>query len=551
MFKLIDGRAYCYQWDIGQKVTMDGLAPGMQVHFSHLSDNDPNALVVVAKEEDGIVCADVPNILLQTAGIMKIYGYITDGSAGYTKTYSPLHVAARAKPADYVYTETETLTYQALEDRIDKLEENGGVNVIGAQVGQTIKVSEIDKNGKPTAWEAVDFPKQMQPDWNQSDSTAADYVKNRTHYYSVNEIATFKPGNSTEKVLSVPYSDIPELVCVDINGQRFEGLSRGPLGNIGDFGSGEWTEGKGYGFYFNLDKSTKNTRYAVDTERFGERPNCTLYGMYVDQKIPYYYLPYPTVTTPGAVKAEYISDLSRYEPCKIDDAGSIYSMKYAPAQVFSDLSSINLRSKLIEIGDHGLFTESISEEISSVSELVLPVHVWRILDDGAYVTYLLESADGQIVKFRYYIGGSGNQPQVEVLHTPSSGGSLIVTLNPDDPTNATATHSPSEIYEAFQSGKTVQFCVDNMLYPLITNSPDFAMFSLSLYDGNDVGFMTIVIDENSEVIISDPVFVPQLFDDGCIKLNSIVLNSSTDGSNKQFRITVDDSGTIGATEVTS
>lgn len=123
MFKLIDGRAYCYQWDTGQKVTMDGLAPGMQVHFSHLSDNDPNALVVVAKEEDGIVFADVPNILLQTAGIMKIYGYITNGSAGYTKTYSPLHVAARAKPADYVYTETELKNYEALQIQISEIKE--------------------------------------------------------------------------------------------------------------------------------------------------------------------------------------------------------------------------------------------------------------------------------------------------------------------------------------------------------------------------------------------------------------------------------------------
>ena len=123
MFKLIDGRTYCYQWDTGQKVTMDGLAPGMQVHFSHLSDNDPNALVVVAKEEDGIVCADVPNILLQTAGIMKIYGYITDGSAGYTKTYSPLHVAARAKPADYVYTETELKNYEALQIQISEIKQ--------------------------------------------------------------------------------------------------------------------------------------------------------------------------------------------------------------------------------------------------------------------------------------------------------------------------------------------------------------------------------------------------------------------------------------------
>ena len=93
---------------------------------------------------------------------------------------------------------------------------------------------------------------QTQADWNQNDSAAADYVKNKTHYYSVEKITTFSPVNSTEQVLSVPFSDIPELVCVDINGQRFEGLSRDSngLGYIGDFGTSGWNEGKGYGFYF-------------------------------------------------------------------------------------------------------------------------------------------------------------------------------------------------------------------------------------------------------------------------------------------------------------
>ena len=51
-----------------------------------------------------------------------------------------------------------------------------------ATVGQTIKVSAVDENGKPTEWEAVNMPEQVQPDWNQNDSTAADYVKNRPFY---------------------------------------------------------------------------------------------------------------------------------------------------------------------------------------------------------------------------------------------------------------------------------------------------------------------------------------------------------------------------------
>lgn len=348
---------------------------------------------------------------------------------------------------------------------------------------------------------------QTQSDWNQNDSTQPDYVKNKTHYYSVKEIATFSPVNSTEQVLSVPFSDIPELVCVDINGQRFEGLSRDGSGYIGDHGVAGWDEGKGYGFYFKLDKSTKNTRCAVDTRRFGVRPNCILYGMYVDKKIPYYYLPRPTAKTPGAVKAEYMNDLSKYEPCVIDDAGTVYSRKYAPAQVFSDLSRNNL-NKLSYDGDHGIFTDSIAEEISSVSELVLPVHAWRIFYNGQYIVYLLESADGQIVKFTYYLGGSGITPNVEVLHTPSTGGSLIVTFNPNDPTKAT--HSSSEIYEAFQSGKTVQFCYGVFLYQLSTSISDEATFCTGGNLDERVGFASIIINDRSEIMVLGPAFVPTI-----------------------------------------
>lgn len=69
---------------------------------------------------------------------------------------------------------------------ITKMGEGGSGDYIPnpstASVGQTIVVKATDENGKPTEWEAVDMAEQVQPDWNQNDSTAKDYVKNRTHY---------------------------------------------------------------------------------------------------------------------------------------------------------------------------------------------------------------------------------------------------------------------------------------------------------------------------------------------------------------------------------
>lgn len=88
----------------------------------------------------------------------------------------------------------------------------------------------------------------------------------------------------------------------------------------------------------------------------------------------------------------------------------------------------------------------------------------------------------------------------------SSGGSLIVTFKPDDSTKAT--HSSSEIYEAVQSGKTVQFDLNGALYQLAKSSVNQAFF---LFGGliDSVGFAKIIID-NSEITILGPAFVPTI-----------------------------------------
>ena len=48
-----------------------------------------------------------------------------------------------------------------------------------------------------------------------------------------------------------------------------------------------------------------------------------------------------------------------------------------------------------------------------------------------------------------------------------------------------------------------------------------------------------------------PLFPKLLAGENSIELDSLVLTSSTEGSTKKFRITVDDTGALTATEVTS
>jgi hypothetical protein len=61
---------------------------------------------------------------------------------------------------DYILTEADkTEIAEQAAELVDVPESSGGIPIPEtAEVGQTIKVSAVDENGKPTAWEAVDLP---------------------------------------------------------------------------------------------------------------------------------------------------------------------------------------------------------------------------------------------------------------------------------------------------------------------------------------------------------------------------------------------------------
>lgn len=59
---------------------------------------------------------------------------------------------------------------------------------IEAEVGQIIVVKAVDENNKPTEWEAADLPDSIarHPDWNQNDEAASDFIENRPFYKEEN-----------------------------------------------------------------------------------------------------------------------------------------------------------------------------------------------------------------------------------------------------------------------------------------------------------------------------------------------------------------------------
>lgn len=120
MFKILDGRDNFYQWDIDRKIVVEDRTI-KEVHFCNKTDDC--SLVCETYEEDDLWVVDVPNILLQNDWRIRVYAY--DGF--YTKHADCFHVIARTKPADYVYTETEVLTYKTLEKELNECKEAGGI----------------------------------------------------------------------------------------------------------------------------------------------------------------------------------------------------------------------------------------------------------------------------------------------------------------------------------------------------------------------------------------------------------------------------------------
>ena len=131
--ELSNGLDHLYQWDAGQKVKIPENVP--TVHFKW--GNDAVSFDVV----DGLV--EIPPELTQKAGYILLWTYRED----HTLDAARIPVERRPKPDGYAYTPTEVKTWESLDARI-------------------------------TALEAAN----VQPNWDQNDDSAADYVRGRTHY---------------------------------------------------------------------------------------------------------------------------------------------------------------------------------------------------------------------------------------------------------------------------------------------------------------------------------------------------------------------------------
>lgn len=118
MLTLNDGRKELYQWDTGRVATVD--IDCDIVHFANLKYGE--SLAVEVKEGK----VSIPNKLLMSGEPIYCWAFVKDDNGAYTKKEQTISVTKRAKPSDYVYTETEVITIKtAVENALEKAKESG------------------------------------------------------------------------------------------------------------------------------------------------------------------------------------------------------------------------------------------------------------------------------------------------------------------------------------------------------------------------------------------------------------------------------------------
>lgn len=143
--QLLDERTCAFQWDSNIYVVLPKANVSDEVHFAHRKDK--RSLVVIAKEIDATVVAMVPNLLLQKAGFIQIYHFITDEKGNRTVNREELKVLEKEKPDDYLYEESQVLSWEYLDKRITALEKSGGAGSGG--IGTETTVGGVKSSNEP------------------------------------------------------------------------------------------------------------------------------------------------------------------------------------------------------------------------------------------------------------------------------------------------------------------------------------------------------------------------------------------------------------------
>lgn len=257
MFSIYDGRTQFFQWDLDRKLIVND--PTIEkVHFCNRTGSC--SLVRCVYEINGMFLVDVPNIILQESYRVNVYGY----DANYTKHSQSFNVVARTKPEDYVYTENEVATWEALEERITQIEENGvSDETIAAAISEYLVENPIEAGATAEQAAQIEVNKQAIIDLEKEAATHA------TTSYVDNAIKNVKPdltGYATETYVNQQIANA-QLGGGDVDLSDYytkaqtDAAIKAAKPDLTGYATQSWVEGKGY-----LTQHQDLSKYALKTE---------------------------------------------------------------------------------------------------------------------------------------------------------------------------------------------------------------------------------------------------------------------------------------------
>lgn len=438
MMTLNDGRSELWQWDTGRTLAVD--ADCSQVHFSNKVFGRSIDVDVI----DGT--AIIPDVLLQTDKDLNARAFVGTAENGYTKISKTFKVNRRNKPAGYVFTPVEQTTIaeiaaiaQSVRDDADAGLFDGAQGPAGAGVPDGGTAGQLlSKTEYGTEW--IDPPQsKVQPDWNQNDSTAADYVKNRPFYTGTRETVlveestvSFDPEDGIyigelESTFSATVGETYkvywdgtayECICVDFSGMTI-------IGNLSIANAGSDT---GEPFFMNIIGGMVIGISTLDTS---DSHTFSISGyaesvVKIDQK----YLPVASETEPGIISVTTLSDsilqqvkneyfmgtdspVSGYtdattikECADKNNSYSIFSPKKFSGAVLSCYNNaVNKYITFVLSGGNYIECWKSSQDSTTMEQL------WGISKDGIVIS---SSTADSTKKFRITVDDSGTLKATEV-----------------------------------------------------------------------------------------------------------------------------------------
>lgn len=483
------------------------------------------------------------------------------------------------------------------------------LGLTNASVGQIARITTVDESGKPMGWEPVDMPSGG-ADWAQNDPTAKDYVKNRPFYTAETQIVASKlnfdvsdalSGEAISKFAEAAEDEKPVLLRIGENEVELQ-----PLG----FADGYYRFGYGgekTGCYIYIGGTDRRIRFdsSVMLKALGITENDAnksfdfkIFKRVIVQ-IPDKYIPHAFFEIKAAATEHPNEDgvfkvtadksekdvwgaLERGEVpyVNFEDVIFLWLTDYGHGATFVSFTPVPSGISLMAVHIDGENSVGKNFVLPTTDMTGDPANLGTFVKDNlvSAINEVNEKASKSPNAVLYTAQTLTDEQKKQARKNIEAAGSdfvVNITINDDD-TQYSVDKTFAQIREAALNGKRVLARItpgtDSTVafLSLIVFNENSLMFSETGLVENNMGLHYMIVTSTNKVssgsitapaLNSSGKFPQQIMDVSptedmqiatkkYVDDTKLILQSTTADSTKKFKITVDDSGTLSAVEVT-